>query len=140
MGCSQILASVQFSSVQWLSSVVFCFLRSHGLQHARLPCPSPTPGVYANSCPLSWCTHTHTHTHTYMSVCLSPASVFLGSSVVKNLSPNAGDIGLIPGLERSPGEGNGEPFQYSCLGNAMDRGAWWITVHGVTKSRTRLSD
>ena len=85
-------------------------------------------------------THTHTHTHTYMTDCLSPASVFLGSSVVKNLSPNAGDIGLIPGLERSPGEGNGEPFQYSCLGNAMDRGAWWITVHGVTKSQTQLSD
>ena len=87
-------------------------------------------------------THTHTHTHTYicLSVCLSPASVFLGSSVVKNLSANVGDVSLIPGLERSPGEGNGEPFQYSCLGKAMDRGAWWITVHGVTKSRTQLSD
>jgi len=48
---------LQFSSVQWLSSVVFWFLRSHGLQHARLPCPSPTPGVYANSCPLSWWCH-----------------------------------------------------------------------------------
>ena len=85
-------------------------------------------------------THTHTHTYIYMSVCLSPASVFLGSSVVKNLSANVGDVSLIPGLERSPGEGNGEPFQYSCLGKAMDRGAWWITVHGVTKSQTQLSD
>jgi len=42
------------------------------------------------------------------------------------------DLGSIPGLGRSPGEGNGNPFQYSCLGNTMDRGAWWATVHGVT--------
>ena len=61
--------------------------------------------------------------------------------VVKNLPANAGDIrdtGLIPGLERFPGEGNGNPLQYSCLENLMDRGAWWATVHGVTKSRTCL--
>ena len=49
---------------------------------------------------------------------------------------NAGDLGLIPGLGRSPGEGNGYPLQYSCLENSMDGGAWWATVHGVTKSRT----
>ena len=56
---------------------------------------------------------------------------------------NAGDIrdiGLIPGLGRSPGEGNGNPLQYSCLENPMDRGAWWATVHWVAKSQTRLSD
>ena len=53
---------------------------------------------------------------------------------------NAGDPGLIPGLGRSPGEGNGNPLQYSCLENPMDGGAWWATVHGVAKSRTRLSD
>ena len=53
---------------------------------------------------------------------------------------NEGDLGLIPGLERSPGEGNGNALQYSCLENAMDRGAWWATVYGVAKSRTRLSD
>ena len=47
---------------------------------------------------------------------------------------------LIPGLERSPGVGNGNPLQYSCLENPMDRGAWWATVHGVAKSRTRLSN
>ena len=60
---------------------------------------------------------------------------------VKNLPANAGDTGdldLIPGLGRSSGEGNGNPFQYSCLGNPMDRGAWWSTVHGVTKSPTRM--
>ena len=53
--------------------------------------------------------------------------------VVKNLPASAGDVGLIPGLERSPGEGNGNPFQYSRLENPMDRGAWQATVHGVTK-------
>ena len=58
---------------------------------------------------------------------------FPGSPVVKNTPSNAGNLGLIPGLVRSPGKGNDNPFQYSCLGNAMDRGAWQITVHGVTK-------
>ena len=58
-------------------------------------------------------------------------------SVVKNLPASIGDMGLIPGLGRSPGVGNGNPLQYSCLGHPMDRGAWWITVHGVTKSRTQ---
>jgi len=51
-----------------------------------------------------------------------------------------GDMGLIPGSGRSSGEGNGNPLQYSCLENPMDRGAWWATVHGVTKSRTQLND
>ena len=49
-------------------------------------------------------------------------------------------LGSIPGLGRSPGEGNGNPFQDYCLENPMDRGSWWATVHGVAKSRTRLSD
>ena len=53
---------------------------------------------------------------------------------------NVGDMGLIPGLGRSSGEGNGNPLQYSCLENPMDGGAWWVTVHGVTKSQTRLRD
>ena len=53
---------------------------------------------------------------------------------------NVGDLGSIPGLGRSPGEGNGNPLQYSCLENPMDGGAWWATVHGVAKSQTRLSD
>ena len=51
---------------------------------------------------------------------------------------NAGDMGSIPGSGRSPGEGNGNALRYSCLKNPMDRGAWWVTVHGVTKSQTRL--
>ena len=65
---------------------------------------------------------------------------FSGGSDGKESACNAGDPGLIPGSGRSLGEGNGYPFQYSCLENSMDRGAWWATVHGVTKSQTRLSD
>ena len=53
--------------------------------------------------------------------------------MVKNSLANAGDTTSIPGLGRSPEEGNGNPLQYSCLGNPMNRGAWWATVHGVTK-------
>ena len=55
------------------------------------------------------------------------------AQMVKNVH-NARDCGLIPGLERTPGEGNGNPLQDSCLENRMDRGAWWATVHGVTQS------
>ena len=61
--------------------------------------------------------------------------------VVKNLPANAGDVrdtGVIPGSGRSPGGGHGNPLQYSCLENPMDRGAWWATVHRVTQSWTRL--
>ena len=53
--------------------------------------------------------------------------------MVKNLPNIARDTGSVSGLRRSPGEGNGNPLQYSCLGNPMDRGTWWATVHGVTK-------
>ena len=63
--------------------------------------------------------------------------------MVKNLPASAGDIrdvGLIPGSVRSPGKGNGNPLQYSCLGNPMDRGAWQATVHGFEKSWARLSN
>ena len=59
-----------------------------------------------------------------------------GGSDSKESAYNAGDLGSIPGLGRSPGERNGNPFQCSCLGNAMDREAWWAAVHGVTKNRT----
>ena len=58
---------------------------------------------------------------------------FPGGSDDKESACNAGDPSLIPGSGRSPGEGNGNPFQYSCLGNPMDRGAWQTTVHGVAK-------
>ena len=65
---------------------------------------------------------------------------FPGSSEVKNLPASAGDTGSIPGPGRSPGEGNGNPLKYSCLGLPMDRGAGWATVHGITKGWTRLTD
>ena len=61
---------------------------------------------------------------------------FPGDSDGKESACNTGDLGLITGLGRSPGEGNGNPLQHSCLENSMDRGAWWATVHGVAKSRT----
>ena len=88
--------------------------------------------------------HTHTHTHIYIYLCIytswyMPASQV--APVVKNLPTNAEDVrdaGSVPGLGRSPGRGHGNPLQYSCLENSMDRGAWRSTVHGVTKSQTRL--
>ena len=61
---------------------------------------------------------------------------FPGALGSKESAYNAGDLGLIPGLGRSPGERNGNPLQCSCLGNPMDREAWWAAVHGVTKNRT----
>ena len=65
---------------------------------------------------------------------------FPRSSFGKASASNAGDLGSIPGSGKSPGEGNGYPLQYSCLGNLMDRGVWWATAQGVTKSRTQQSD
>ena len=65
---------------------------------------------------------------------------FPAGSVVKNLAANARDAGSLPEWGRSPGEGNSNPFQYSCLKNLIDKGARWATVHRVSKSRTQLSD
>ena len=75
-----------------------------------------------------------------MSIAKRPFQVAL---VEKNPPANAGDardMGSVPGLGRSPGEGNGNPPQYSCLENPMDAGAWKATVHGVAKSQTRMND
>ena len=65
---------------------------------------------------------------------------FPGGSLVKKVPANAVNSSLIPGSRRSPGEGNGNPLQYSCLENPMDRGAWWAIVHGVAKNWIELSD
>ena len=76
-------------------------------------------------------------------ICSKANGGFSSGSVVKNLPTNAGgagDVSSIPGSGRSSGEGNGNPLQYSCLGNPMDRCAWWVTEHRVAKSWTRLSD
>ena len=65
---------------------------------------------------------------------------FPGGSVVKNLPADAENMGSIPASGRPHGEGNGNPLQHSCLENPMDKEAWWATVHGVTKSRTQVSN
>ena len=65
----------------------------------------------------------------------SDGKEFPGGSDGKESALNAGDLGSIPGWRRSSGEGNGYPLQYSCLENSMDRGAWWVAVHGVAKRR-----
>ena len=65
--------------------------------------------------------------------------VLLGDSVVKNPPANAGDMDLIPGSGRSPGGGNGNTLQNSCLETSKDRGAWWAAIHGVAKSLSQLS-
>ena len=73
-------------------------------------------------------------------VCYVPGGGFSGGLVGKETDCNIGDQGSIPGSGRSPGEGHGNPLQSPYLENLMDRGAWGAAVHGVTKSRTRLSD
>ena len=72
----------------------------------------------------------------YVYVCM----YFPHGSEGKASACNVGDLGSIPGMGRSPGEGNGNPLQCSCLENPMDGEAWWATVHGVTKSQTQLRD
>ena len=81
----------------------------------------------------------HTRTHT-IGHYLAIKWCFPGGSEVKASACNAGDLGSIPGSGRFPGEGNGNPLQYSCLENPMGGGAWWATVHGVAKSQTWLND
>ena len=98
-------------------SVMSSSLRPHGLQPASLLCPWNSPGK-----------NIEVGCHYLL-------------QVVKNPPANAGDLrdeGSIPGSGRSPGGEYGNPLQYSCLENTMDRGAWWATVHGVAKSWTRL--
>ena len=65
---------------------------------------------------------------------------FPGGSAVKNSPVNAGDAGLIPESRRSAREGNGNPFQYCCLGNPVNRGAWWATVHGLSEDLDTTCD
>ena len=75
-----------------------------------------------------------------ISQCLETFLASQVNLVVKNPPANAGEAGLIPGSERSPGGGNGNPLQYSCLKNPTDRGAWRATVHRIAKSQTQLND
>ena len=97
------------------------------------PPPSICPHV-SFSVMTTWSVHLKCHTpHTLW-------THFPGGSEVKNLPANAGDPGLIPGSGRSPGVGNGDPLQYSCLENPLDREAWWATGHGVTEGQTRATE
>ena len=75
------------------------------------------------------CVHVYIHIYTWLPKWL----------IGKESTFQAIDLSLIPELGRFPGEGNGNPLQYPCLGNPMNRGVWWATVHGVTKSWTQLS-
>ena len=118
----------QFSSVQFSCLVLSNSLRPHGLQHARPPCPTPTPRVYPNSCPLSRRCHPVISSSVIpfssrlqyfpasgslqMSQFFASASQSIGGSEVKASACKVGDLGSIPGLGRSPGEGNGNPLQY----------------------------
>ena len=131
-------------SVQFSSSVVSDCLWPHELQHARPPCPSPTPGVHSDSRPSSqWCLFFWywvawaAYIFWKLILCqlfhllwFSPilravfSPCFPGGSEGKAYACNAGDLGSIPGSGRSPGEGNGNPLQYPCLENPMDREAW----------------
>ena len=94
-----------------------------------LPCPHPGDLPDQGIGPVS-----------LISPALAGSLGFCGGSDSKESACNKRDLGLIPGLGRSPGGRHGSPFQYSCLENPKDRGAWQATVHGVAKSQTRLSD
>ena len=83
------------------------------------------------------CTHLYVQIHLCQQLTVLG---FSGGSDSKESACNAGDPDSGPGSGRSTGEGNGNPLQYSCLENSVDGGAWWTTVHGVTKSQTQLSD
>ena len=73
---------------------------------------------------------------TFIELIINSILGFPGGPLVKNLPADAGESDKIPGSGRSPGGEHGNPLQYSCLGNPMDRRAWWATVHGVAKSQT----
>ena len=119
-----------------ISPVAFC------LPKVRL---SQTPPLKGNHCPQTQPFTFHPRLcmvtlHLAHHLGTTDLWVCPGRSDSKEPDCNAGDPGSIPGLGRSPGEGNGYPLQYSCLENPMDREAWWATVHGVTKIPTQLSE
>ena len=150
---------IHFSSVQFSRSVVSDSLRPHELQHTRPPCPSPTPEVHPNPCPLSQRCHP-TISSSVIPFSSCPQSLpsikilfyifwIFGNKYAdfglpwwlrgKDSACNAGNVDSTPWSGRSPGEDNGNPLQYSCLGSSMDRGAWWAIVYPITKTWTWLS-
>ena len=104
---------------------------------------SPSPAFSSMLHPLSTIS-TSTNRQCFLyppKLCRTPAGhTSVDGSDGKDSACNVRDLGLNPGLGKSPGEGNGNPLQYSCLENPMDRGAWWATVHGVAKTRTQWSN
>ena len=128
--CSGVQTSVVWTDLTvwlqppWSLSALTCLLSCH-----HVLCKPLSSEGFASA--LAFCSD-------YTMVCLSGG--FPHSSDGKESACSAGDPGLIHGLGRSPGEGNGKPLQYSCLENPTDGGAWWAPVHGVGKSRARLSD
>ena len=106
------------------------------LSHQGSPC------IYIYMC-VCVCVCARACVHAYVCVCehiyFQRGEHFPGGSAVKNLPTNAGDVGSVSGWGRSPGEGNGNPLQHSCLRNPMNRGAWRATVHGVARVRHNLT-
>ena len=121
---------------KWSRSVVSDSYQPHGLQPTRLFHPWGFPGKSTGV----GCHCLLRYKGLMKWFYLQTSWSFPGGSDSKESSYNAGYKGSIPGLGRSPGEGNGYLFQFSCLENLMDRGAWWAAVHGVAKSWTQLSN
>ena len=147
------------SSERFSRSVVSNSLQPHGLQPARFLClwnsPGKNTGVNSHSLLLGifptqglnpgllHCRQSTYHSHFIgfiQEFIFSLLLCFPGASDHKESACSAGDPDFILGSGRSPGEGNGNPLQYSCLENPMDRGAWQATVHGVAKNWTQLND
>ena len=133
MNCSLLGSFVHRISQEWLLEWVAISLSKGSSWPRGQTCVSCIAGRFFHC----WANR---ETQRHNDVFLSYTRGFPGGSDSKVSAYNAGDLGLIPGPGRSPGEGNGNPLRYSCLENPMGGGAWWATVHGVTKNRTRPSD
>ena len=136
---------IRFPMELILSNFCFLFIGKLWVKSNRLVIPSNSLLEVVYVCLYTKPWHSENTSAIYILLLWIPSSYgiirgFPGSSEVKVSACNVGDPGSIPGSGRSPGEGNGNPLQYSCLENPMDRGTWWATVHGVAESRARLSD
>ena len=125
---------IQFRSVQFSRSVVSNSLWPRESQHSRPPCPSSNPRVHSDSRPSSpWCHPAILCRPLLLLPPIHPSIRVFSNESTLHSACSAGDLGLTPGWGRSPGEGNDNPLQYSCLESPMDRGAWQATVHGVAR-------
>ena len=136
VGCSPWGCRVRHNWATSLSLFTFTHWRRkcNPLQYSCLENPRDGGAWWAAVCEVA-------QSRTWLKRLSSRSSILPTSSAVKNLPANAGDAGSVPESGRSPGGGNGNPLQYSCLGNLKDRRAWWAIVHGgVTKDQTWLSN